>query len=221
MPACESLDWIPDVLHLNDWHSGLAPVILAERNTSAWDATKTVFTIHNLAYQGEFDASILDAVDLPRTLFNSEGVEAWGRVNFIKAGAMFADQVNTVSPTYAQEILSPEYGCTLDGVMRHLANQGRLHGILNGIDTEVFNPATDPALPAPFSASDLTGKRTCGGALRRELGLWALPIASVISRLSAQKGLDLILTAAPALLDLPVQLVLVGVGDPGLASRWR
>jgi starch synthase len=221
LAACEALDWIPDVLHLNDWHTGLLPVLLREKASPRWHDTKTLFTIHNLAYQGEFGAEILDQLDLRPSLFSSEGVEAWGRLNFLKAGAMFADQVNTVSPTYAREILTPQYGCTLDGVMRHLSHEKRLSGILNGIDTETFNPATDPALPANFSVNDLGGKAKCGQALRSELGLNSAPIASVVSRLSEQKGLDLILAAAPALLDLPLQLVVLGVGDPILASGWR
>ena len=221
LAACEALDWIPDVLHLNDWHTGMLPVLLKEKAGPRWANTKSLITIHNLAYQGEFGSEILTQLDLPMSLFSSEGVEAWGRLNFLKAGAMFADQVNTVSPTYAREILTPQYGCTLDGVMRHLHHEHRLRGILNGIDIETFDPAHDPTLPASFSAANLAGKAECGRALREELGLGNAPIASVVSRLSEQKGLDIILDAAPALLDLPVQLVVLGVGDPILASGWR
>ena len=136
--AMEELDWIPDVIHCNDWHTGFLPVLMREKHARRWNSVASVFTIHNFAYQGDFGIEILDALDLPRRLFNPEQVEAWGRVNFLKAGCVYADQVNTVSETYAQEIQTQEYGCRLDGLMQHLERLGRLCGILNGIDMDVF-----------------------------------------------------------------------------------
>lgn len=222
--AMEELDWIPDVIHVNDWHTGFLPVLLKEKAGSRWRDTATVFTIHNLAYQGEFGMEVLDKLDLPHRLFHPDRVEAWGRVNFLKAGCAYADQVNTVSPTYAQEIQTPEYGCTLDGLMRHLDHHGLLHGILNGIDIDVFNPETDPHLPHRFSADSAVGKGTDTRLLRRELGLPEVenaPIFGVVSRLSTQKGLDLVVSAAEALFDLPIQLVIQGLGDPAIAEALR
>lgn len=222
--AMEEIDWIPDVIHVNDWHTGFLPVLIKVRGGKTWEDTKSVFTIHNLAYQGEFGLEALDQLGLPHSLFHYERVEAYGRVNFLKAGCVYADQVNTVSPNYALEIQTPEFGCRLDGLMRHLASTGCLSGILNGIDTDVFNPATDPDLPTHFSASHPEGKAKCRAALLRQLGMEPIegaPLFGVVSRLSSQKGLDLIIEAAEALFSLPVQLVVQGLGDPAISSELR
>ncbi len=222
LEAMERLDWIPDVVHCNDWHTGFLPVIMREKRP-LWDEVATVFTIHNLAYQGEFGPDVLDVLGLPRTLFRPEKVEAWGRVNFLKSGCAYSDRVNTVSENYAGEIQSPEYGCTLEGLMTHLAQHGRLSGILNGIDTKCFDPATDRELRANFSAEDITGKARCKAALLKEVG-WTdkkkLPLIGLVSRLSSQKGLDLILEAAEALVALPIRLIVQGLGDPWLAEKY-
>lgn len=223
LTATEALDWIPDIVHCNDWHTGFLPVLLREKASPAWEDVASVFTIHNLAYQGEFGIEALDAVGLPHGLYNPEQVEAWGRVNFLKAGCVFADRVNTVSETYAQEIQTPEFGCALDGLMSHLDDLGRLSGILNGIDLDVWNPATDPDLPVHFSADDLRGKRDCKAALLKEVGLPEIPGAplfGVVSRLSSQKGMDLLLMAAEAMFSIPVQLIVQGLGDPALATAF-
>jgi starch synthase len=220
----EALEWIPDVIHVNDWHTGFLPVLMRQKSPERWRETATVFTIHNLAYQGEFGTEVLDALDLPHSLFNHEGVEAWGRVNFLKAGCAFADMVNTVSPTYAEEIQTPRFGCTLDGLMRWLHDQDRLAGILNGIDTEVFNPETDPHLPHRYSATSAIGKAANRRLLLSELGLPTIegaPLFGVVSRISSQKGLDLIMQAAEALFDLPIQLVIQGLGDPAIGAGLR
>ncbi|HLK15754.1 MAG TPA: glycogen synthase [Fimbriimonadaceae bacterium] len=213
----EPLGWMPDVIHCHDWHTGLVPVLMRERFRSEFSETAAVFTIHNLAYQGEFDLDVLDKVQLSRGLFNVHQVEAWGRVNFLKAGAAFSNRVNTVSPTYAKEILSPSFGANLDGFTRSLDDRGRLWGILNGIDLEMFDPAADPDLPAHFSADDMTGKAACKSALLEELRLDPIegaPLLGVVSRMSSQKGMDLIAEAAEALFDIPVQLVILGAGEP-------
>jgi starch synthase len=197
---------------------------MREKASPRWDGVASVFTIHNLAYQGEFGLEALDALDLPHSLFHPDRVEAWGRVNFLKAGCAYSDRVNTVSPNYAEEIQTPEFGCALDGLMRYLASQGRLSGILNGIDTEVFDPATDPHLPARFSAQEPAGKAKDKAYLLKELGLPNLddaPLFGVVSRLSSQKGLDLIVKAAEAMFGLPVQLVIQGLGDPAIADALR
>lgn len=220
--ALEELDWIPDVIHCNDWHTGFLPVLMREKYPHVWEDVASVFTIHNLAYQGEFGPEVLDAQELSPSLFHPEAVEAWGRVNFLKAGCVFSDQVNTVSPNYAEEIQTPEFGCALEGLMQRLAHEGRLSGILNGIDTEVFDPATDPHLPSRFSEANLVGKATVKQLLLAELGLPAVenaPLFGVVSRMSSQKGLDLIIQAAEALFELPAQIVIQGLGEPGITAQ--
>jgi starch synthase len=161
---------------------------------------------------------------LPRSLFDPERVEAWGRVNFLKAGCVYADQVNTVSPNYAREIRTQEYGCRLDGLMRWLHEAKRLRGILNGIDTELFDPAADPDIPAGYGSSDLTGKEICKQKLLQELGMKPLegaPLFGMVTRISGQKGLDLVLEAARSLFKLPVQLVIQGLGDPHMCEALK
>jgi starch synthase len=222
LEACRTLDWMPDVVHCNDWHTGFVPVVMREKQREAWDRVGAVFTIHNLAYQGEFGFEILDQLGLPHHLFNPHQLETYGAVNFLKTGAVFADQVNTVSPQYAQEIQTPEFGCRLEGLMAHLDRLGRLSGILNGIDTDVFDPESDVAIAENFSARAPAGKAACVQALREELGLPKIegaPIMGVVSRLSDQKGIDLVLRIAERLFELPAQLVVLGTGDPGLAEQ--
>jgi starch synthase len=224
LAACDELGWIPDVIHCNDWHTGLLPVILREKAKGAWEGVASIYTIHNLAYQGDFGVEVLDALDLPRSLFNSNQVEAYGRVNFLKAGAVFSDRVNTVSPNYAKEILTPQYGSRLDGLMRLLAQEGRLSGILNGIDTEVFNPETDPDLPAHFSAADPSNKAKCREGLLKELKMKPIegaPVIGMVSRLSSQKGMDMVLESAQSMLSLPTQLIVQGLGEPNIAEGFR
>jgi len=220
----EQIDWIPDVIHCNDWHTGFLPVLLREQAGTAWDQVASIYTIHNLAYQGEFGMEILDLMDLPHCLYNPEGVEAWGRVNFLKAGCVYADRVNTVSENYAREIQTSEFGCHLDGLMTHLGHLGSLSGILNGLDTDTFNPQTDPDIPDHFSELNLEGKGACRAKLLQELNMETIPgapVFGVVSRLSSQKGMDLILQAADAMFSLPVQLVIQGLGDPNLTEAFR
>jgi len=224
LQAMEELGWIPDVIHVNDWHTGFLPVLLRMRPNPLWSDVSSVFTIHNLAYQGEFGMEALDALDLPHRIYNYEHVEAYGRVNFLKAGCTYADRVNTVSETYAKEIQTPEFGSRLDGLMSYLHSQGRLSGIVNGIDTDVFNPATDADVPFHFSASEPSNKAEDTRALRAELGLPDMegaPLFGVVSRLSSQKGLDLIIEAAEALFELPIQLVIQGLGDSSIARALQ
>jgi starch synthase len=214
--------WMPDVVHCHDWHTGFVPVLMREQAGRRWDDVATVFTIHNFAYQGEFPFDVLDRLGLSRSLFNSNQLEAYGSINFLKAGCVFADRVNTVSETYAKEIQTPEYGCCLDGLMRHLSDLGVLSGILNGIDQEAFNPETDPALPYRYSVNDKKGKAKCKAELRKELGLERSdgPLFGVVSRLSAQKGLDLLADCGDLFDKLSCQLVVQGLGDPWIAERF-
>jgi starch synthase len=222
--ACEELGWIPDVVHCNDWHTGFIPVVLKERESAKWSKVATAYTIHNLAYQGEFGTDVLDKLHLPSHLYNMHQLETFGFVNFLKAGCVYADQVNTVSPTYSREIQTPEFGCRLEGLMQHLAEAGRLHGILNGIDMHEFDPASDRRIPANFSAGDPSGKSICRKELLAELGLPEVdgaPVMGVVSRLSSQKGMDLMIEAAHEMFDLPAQLIVLGTGDHWLAERYR
>ncbi|MFZ4508781.1 MAG: glycogen synthase [Fimbriimonas sp.] len=224
LAAMEQLDWIPDVIHCHDFHTGFLPVLLKEKAGPVWSKTASIFTIHNLAYQGEWGTEVLDALGLSHDLFTPDKLETWGRVNFLKAGCAFADRVNTVSPNYAREIQSPEYGCALEGLMRYLNDQGRLSGILNGIDTTVFDAATDPHIPATYWPDHLEGKATCRTKLIEECGFTAdnqTPVVGLIGRLSHQKGLDLVLSRIEELVKLPIQLVVLGSGDPVLADALR
>lgn len=220
---CEELQWIPDVIHCNDWHTGFMPVMLRLQSSDVWREAASVFTIHNFAYQGEFGHEVLEELALPFELFNMDQLETYGRVNFLKTGCVFSDVVNTVSPTYAAEIQTPEYGCRLEGLMRHLNEYGRLRGILNGIDEEVFNPVTDPDLPQHYSKEDPSGKRECRAALLREVELpdGEGPVLGVVSRLSEQKGMDLMLEALPAIVSHGAKLIVQGLGSEELANRFR
>ena len=224
LDVAKKLNLAPDVIHCNDWHTGLIPVLMREKKFNELSRTASVFTIHNLAYQGEFDRDLLDRMGLPQRLFNAHQLETWGRLNFLKSGCVYADHVTTVSPTYAEEIQTPEFGCTLEGLMKYLAANGRLTGILNGIDQDSFNPEIDPALPANFTAEDLSGKFTCKARLLSELKLPvrpSTPLLGIVSRLSEQKGLHMVADLIPLFTKLPAQLVIQGLGDPAIATRLR
>jgi starch synthase len=210
--------WKPDVIHCNDWHTGFLPVyknFLLADDPVLVDAA-CLFTIHNLAYQGEFLASILPDYGLPESLYTMDKLECYGKVNFLKAGIVFSDMVSTVSPTYCCEIQTREYGCRLEGLLSYLDDLGRLRGILNGIDYEELDPATDKRIKFNYSLDDLKGKAKNKKALQTAMGLPAdtgIPVIGLISRLADQKGLDLIKSAAPKILGLGVQFVLLGAGD--------
>ncbi len=217
-------EWQPQIVHCNDWHTGLLPVYLRVLPHPMFETIATVFTIHNLAYQGVFDAELFGQTGLPGHLFSSDGLEFYGKLNFMKGGLRFSDQVNTVSPTYAREIQTPEYGERLEGLLRTLAEQGKLSGILNGIDEEEWNPKTDPYIPAHYSTEDLSGKQQCKRALQEACGWQPDPtraLVGLVSRLTDQKGLDLIKAISGKILQLPVQLVLLGTGDPAYERHFR
>jgi starch synthase len=211
--------WIPDVIHVNDWHTGFLPVYLKVNYSDDPELghIATVSTIHNLAYQGEFDFDILAAAGLSSDLFAMDKLECYGRVNFLKAGLVFSDMVNTVSETYACEIQTDEYGCRLDGLLRHIAYQDKLRGIINGIDYTIFDPANDSAIKAAYRRTDTAGKAKCKSALQKEMGLptkKSVPVIGMVTRLTDQKGLDLIKKAMPKLMKENLQLVILGTGDP-------
>ncbi|GAC1631149.1 MAG: glycogen synthase GlgA [Nevskia sp.] len=203
--------WIADAVHCNDWQTGLVPALLSR----AAQPPRTLFTIHNLAYAGLFPRAEFDLLGLPPAWWSPEGVEFHGRWSMLKAGLVYSDVITTVSPTYAREIQTPAFGCGFEGLLRHLS--GKLQGILNGIDDEVWNPARDSLLVQAYGLDDVDrGKRANRRALQAELGLAADDEAIVIGmvgRLADQKGTDLVLAALPQLLDLPIQIALLASGD--------
>ncbi len=217
LAALPRLDWMPQVIHAHDWQTGLVPVYLETlyRDAAAYRDVATVFTIHNLAYQGLFWHYDLPMTGLGWDLFTPAGIEFYGKLNLLKGGLVFADVLTTVSPTYAKEIQTPEYGEGLDGVLRD--RSADLVGILNGIDYEAWNPATDADIPKRYGPDDLEGKATCKAVLREEMGLAEparpAPLVGVVSRLADQKGLDLVAAAVPAIVEAGGQLVLLGAGD--------
>lgn len=218
-----ALRWSPDVVHCNDWHTGFIPVLMRERFVDRFRSTASLYTIHNLAYQGEFGPEILDSLGLPRSLFVSDKLETYGGVNFLKAGCVYSDQVNTVSPRYASEIQTPEFGCRLEGLMLWLRQNGRLSGILNGIDLDLFNPETDRHLAHHYSVEDLQGKQAVKTALLQSLHLPPThgPLIGAVTRLSTQKGLKLLAEVTPWLVGQGCQLVVQGLGDPEIADRFK
>lgn len=231
LALCEHTGWIPEIVHANDWHTGFLPVLLREAAPSAiWRGTASVFTIHNLKYQGIFGPDTLAVAGLPSSLFVSDKLETFGAVNFIKSACVYSDRVNTVSPTYAEEITSPEYGEGLWGLMGPLRKEGRLLGILNGIDYEFFNPETDAFIAGHFSANDLKAKASCKADLQADCGFKVsaeVPLLGIVSRLSDQKGFDLIIKQSYGMLALGCQFVALGTGDPWaarelseLANEW-
>ena len=213
----------PDVFHLNDWQTALAPVYLKTiYRQPSFAGARTVLTLHNLGYQGRYPAPQLYATGLDWGVFHIGALEFYGQINLLKGGVIFADAITTVSPSYAEEIRQPAFGNGLDGVLRDAA--GKLSGILNGIDTRSWDPAADPVLPARFSAADLRGKAVCKRALQERVRLPAQPdtlLLGAISRFDVQKGIPLIVDALRMLAPLPVQLVALGSGDAALEQRLR
>jgi starch synthase len=211
--------WSPDVVHAHDWHAAMACAYMADHlPTSA----ASVYTVHNLAFQGLFPNHDWSLLGLSSRFMSPAGLEFHGQLSFMKAGLKFADKVTTVSPTYAREIATHEFGCGLDGVIRGRGSD--VSGILNGIDPSVWNPATDPAIAERYDDQRLAGKAGCRLALQQACGLAVDPAAlliTVVSRLTAQKGLDLVLSALPALVREGVQFAVQGTGEPALEAAFR
>ncbi|MEE3501865.1 glycogen synthase GlgA [Acidiphilium acidophilum] len=206
--------FVPDIVHAHDWQAGLVAAYL---HYDGLPAPPSVMTVHNLAYQGQFPAYLLGALGLPVAAYAMDGVEYYGSIGFLKAGLQFADAITTVSPHYAVEIATPEGGMGLDGLIR--ARSSVVHGILNGLDTASWNPATDRALVARYDASTVEARPANKVALQARMGLKPHPeslLFGVVSRLAAQKGIDLIIEALPLLESLDAQIVVLGTGDPAI-----
>ncbi|QDT36438.1 glycogen synthase GlgA [Stratiformator vulcanicus] len=225
LETCRMMALRPDIVHANDWQTGLVPALLATEfgDRPGFDKTGSVFTIHNLAYQGNFAHWDMQMTGLSWEYFNWRQMEHFGGLNLLKTGIVFGDVVTTVSPTYAWEITTPEGGCGLDGVLDERGDD--LVGILNGIDETIWNPETDPHLPANFDAKTWhVGKGTCKTALQREFGLPErsdVPLFGMISRMADQKGFDLIAGAAEELVELDLQMCFLGTGDPRYETLVR
>jgi len=205
----------PDILHCNDWQSALIPIYLKTTPDTFYSGMKTLYTIHNLAYQGIFPKEQLPLTGLGPKMFTIDGLEYYGNISLAKGGLLYADHLSTVSQKYSEEIQTPEFGCRLDGVLRVLSS--KLDGILNGVDYNLWNPETDALIVKNFSPTDLSGKAACKKDLQKIMGLKQdpkTPLLSVISRLADQKGFDLLAEIVDYVLGLGVQFVLLGTGSP-------
>ncbi len=215
----------PAIVHAHEWQTGLTPVYLSRRSDlDSRTRPPVVFTIHNLAYQGVFPSTVLPALGLDWDAFTADGLEYWGKVSFLKAGIAFSDCITTVSPRYAEEILTAEYAFGFEGILA--GRRDRLVGILNGIDESVWNPETDPHLPATYGASHLEGKSRCKAELLRAFGLphdsagMGRALVGMVSRMVDQKGLDLLAEASEELPGLDAAFVIVGTGEPRYEEMW-
>jgi starch synthase len=210
------INWPPDLIHAHDWQSALTLAYLKHSlaGDNFYQQTRSLFTIHNLAYQGLFPPDILNQAGLPGYLFNPEDLEFYGRVNFLKAGLLYSQAISTVSPTYSQEIQSVEFGFGLDGVL--IKRSDRLFGILNGIDYQEWDPASDPALPAHYSSRAPAGKFLCRQELLRSFNFEAeskRPVVGLVSRLAGQKGFDLLVKSLDEILKRDLYLIILGTGE--------
>jgi starch synthase len=218
------LPWQPEIVHAHDWQVGLVPLLmLHQRLTDGWlRAPRSVFTIHNLAYQGNFPRAAYDFTNLPLDYFNPKGLEFYGHMSCMKAGIVYSDLITTVSPRYAREITTEEFGCGLDDILRH--RQRSLIGILNGVDYDEWNTDDNPHLPYPYSLRRLTGKAKIKAELQAEFGLPVrrdLPLFASITRLAEQKGVDIQLGALEEMLSADMQFILLGSGAPVYETAYR
>ncbi|MFO1371672.1 MAG: glycogen synthase GlgA [Candidatus Competibacteraceae bacterium] len=212
-------DWRPHIIHCNDWQSGLAPAYLAHNPETR---AHSVMNIHNLAFQGNFSPELLPALGLPWSCFHIQGVEFHGQISFLKAGLYYADHIVTVSPRYACEIQTPEFGFGLQGLLN--VYHDRLTGILNGIDADTWNPETDPYLATHYSSHNFYGKAANKCLLQKQLALNPepdQPLLALVTRLTYQKGIDLVLALAEELLRQPLQFAVLGSGDKAYEAQWR
>ena len=217
------LPWQPDVIHVHDWQVGLVPALILQQKNEGWgNQPPTCLTIHNLAYQGVFPQEAFALTNLPESIFNTEGAEFFGLLNCLKAGIAFADFITTVSPRYAREITTEEFGCGLDGMLRQ--RQKDLAGILNGVDYGEWNTTKNPHLTRPYSAGRMAGKKNNKVELQRYFGLPAdesIPLFGTISRLAEQKGVDIQLGALAEMLNTKMQFVMLGSGSPEYERGYR
>ena len=215
--ALPLLQFQPDIIHAHDWQSGMIPALLRiqYQHLPFFAPIKTIFTIHNLQYQGIFGIpQVQDILGLDGSLFTDDKLECYGNANFMKAALVYADEITTVSPSYAEEIQTAYYGERMEGLLR--ARRENLSGVLNGLDITEYDPASDPLIPQRYTAEDLSGKKECKAALQRELGLEVqpdTPIVAIISRLSSQKGLDLVDRVISEIMEENLQLVVLGLGE--------
>ncbi|MEK6742711.1 MAG: glycogen synthase GlgA [Nitrospirota bacterium] len=212
---CRVLNFRPDIIHCNDWQTGLVPLYVKSlsANVEELRSARTVFTVHNLGYQGIFWHWDMRLTGLSWDVFTPEGIEFWGKMNLLKAGLVYADVISTVSATYSREIQTPEYGHGLDGVLRRRTSD--LYGIVNGLNYDEWDPAKDPALPKTYSISRPSGKQACKESLRKQLKLPRVPgpVLGMVTRLSDQKGLDILMDALPRILARNCQIIILGTGD--------
>jgi starch synthase len=218
------MDKPPAVLHVHDWQTSLIPAYLhyMRQQEPFWQHTRTMLTVHNLAFQGQYSARLFWESGLPSQAWNLNGAEHYGSFNMLKAGIGYADLISTVSPSYAREILSPEFGCGLEGILNQRFS--RIRGILNGVDYRTWDPARDKYLPWNYSMLDMRGKLKCKRHLLHKMGLESclqenLPVLGFIGRLREQKGIDLVLDIIPRLMELGLGLVILGEGDLELETR--
>ena len=216
LEACQAMDFQPDIIHCNDWHTGLLPAYLKTlyADHKIFAGTRTLFSIHNLGFQGNFHRSALRASHLPEDLYTPEGVEYYGQLSFLKTGLVFADRLNTVSPSYSKEIRTEEFGFGMEGVLTARAKD--LSGILNGADYAEWDPASDSSIIKNFSAKSLQGKERCKKHLEKRFHLKLqarTPLICMITRLTNQKGIDLVEDALEELMDKPLAFILLGTGD--------
>ena len=219
------LGFTPDIIHANDWQTGLVPAYLAEayRSKPGYAKIRSVFTIHNMAFQGEFSRDSMKFTGLPPRLFDMGQIEFHGKLNFLKAGIVYADAITTVSPTYAREVRTPLYGCGLDGLLRGFSE--KLSGIVNGVDYAEWDPANDPHLAATYTPETVLDKKPlCKADLQQQYKLPVdakAPVLGLVARLAYQKGIDLAISAAKGFLDLGCQLAILGDGEPKYHAELR
>ncbi|HEU5125277.1 MAG TPA: glycogen synthase GlgA [Verrucomicrobiae bacterium] len=217
------LPWKPELVHVHDWQVGMVPLLIHQEKSSGWTrAPRTCATIHNLAYQGVFPVSQYVLTNLPGQYFRPEGVEFYGKFNCLKAAIVYSDLITTVSPRYAREITTVEYGCGLDGLLRKY--QSKLVGILNGVDYDEWNTTRNPFIHAPYSIDDLAGKMQNKLALQAECGLpvsETIPLFGSVNRLVEQKGVDIQLGALEEMLGANIQFVLLGSGNPVFEQAYQ
>lgn len=214
--------WTPQLVHCHDWHAALAPACLKHWSGAAAAAVPSLYTVHNLAYQGVFDASVFGELGLPAAAFAVDGLEFHGQVSFMKAGLYYADHLSTVSPSYAREIQTPEQGCGLDGLLR--ARRDHLSGILNAVDEAVWNPATDALISHRYLPERMAGKALCKAALQRHIGLAEqvdAPLFALVGRITGQKGLPLVLAGADEIVAQGGQLLVLGSGEAELEQALQ
>ena len=214
LEAVTALGLNPDIIHSHDWQTGLVAPYVKSRYAADFARTATIFTIHNIAYQGLFESDLFDITGLPGEYYSVEGLEFWGKLNLLKAGIVFSDIITTVSRRYSLEIQTPEYGYGLEGILGK--RKDSLHGVLNGVDYSLWDPATDEFIAARYSPGDMKGKLACRKDLLKEFGLklkGATPLVGIISRLADQKGFDILSEAMAEIMKLDVGMVVLGTGE--------